>query len=82
MKEKVLQNVYDVPEKLKAEIGKYISHHNKRRYHEALGNVSPDDVYYGRRDTILQARAKLKIETLERRKIKNQELKFENQTVS
>ena len=82
MKEKVLLNVYDIPEKLKAEIGKYISHHNKRRYHEALGNVSPDDVYYGRREQILLGRSKLKIETLARRKIKNQELKNENKSDS
>lgn len=82
MKERVLLNVYDAPTKLKVEIGKYISHHNKRRYHEALGNVSPDDVYYGRRDRILEARSKLKIETLRRRKIKNQELKFENQSAN
>lgn len=82
LKEKVLLNVHDAPQKLKAEIGKYISHHNKRRYHEALGNVSPDDVYYGRRDQILQVRSKLKIETLARRKIKNQELKNENKSDS
>jgi len=77
LKECVLQNVHDLPQKLKVEIGKYISHHNKRRYHEALGNVSPDDVYYGRRERILADRSKLKIETLARRKIKNQELKNE-----
>jgi transposase InsO family protein len=82
MKEKVLQNIYSLPKTLKAEIGKYISHHNKRRYHEALGNVSPDDVYYGRREIILQTRSNLKIETLQRRKIKNKELKLERQNVS
>lgn len=82
MKEKVLLNVHDAPEKLKAEIGRYITHHNKRRYHEALGNVSPDAVYYGRRDSILSARSKLKIQTLARRKIKNQELKLESQNVT
>jgi len=82
LKEKVLLNVQDAPQKLKAEIGKYITHHNKRRYHEALGNVSPDDVYYGRRNEILLERTKLKIETLTKRKIKNQELKKENKSDS
>lgn len=81
LKEKILLNVHDLPEKLKAEIGKYISHHNKRRYHEALGNVTPDDVYYGRREVILSSRAKLKIETLERRKIKNKNLNLESESV-
>jgi putative transposase len=75
LKEKLNQNVCDLPVKQKISIGQYISHHNKKRYHEALGNVTPDDVYYGRRDKILEARSKLKIETLKNRKIKNQELK-------
>ena len=79
MKEKVKQNVYDAPEKLKAEVGKYISYHNKHRYHEALGNVTPDDVWYGRRDLILKQRSKLKIETLANRKIKNKNLRSEVQ---
>jgi transposase InsO family protein len=81
-KEQIKRNVYDLPEQLKATCGSYISYHNKRRYHEALGNVTPDDVYYGRREKILEERRKLKIKTLKKRKIKNKELKSINQSVT
>ncbi len=70
-KEQVNLVVWESPEQLRAELKKFIEFYNSRRYHEALGNVSPDDVYYGRRETILAKRLKLKHKTLQRRRTKN-----------
>jgi putative transposase len=56
--------VWDSPEKLREAIGSFIEFYNARRYHEGIGNVTPDDVYYGRRESILKNREELKKKTL------------------
>ena len=75
IKREVNQVPYDVPRNLEAAISDFVSYYNNRRYHKALGNVTPADVLHGRKEQILQERKEVQTETLQRRKRYNQQLK-------
>ncbi len=53
------------------EIGRFIHFYNTQRYHEALGNVTPDGVYYGGKEEIVPLRMNVKQKTLASRRAKS-----------
>ena len=65
-----LQNYY-LPEELVREIDNFVEYYNNRRYHEAIGNMKPIDVYTGKSHEIESERRKTKIRTLLNRRVHN-----------
>ena len=59
--------VFTSPEALRAAMAEFIEFYKYQRYHEGIGNVTPADVYDGRREGILKRRKEQKQATLESR---------------
>jgi hypothetical protein len=57
-----------VCEKLEAEITRFVARYNSARCHEGLGNIRPDNVYFGQRECTLNRRRELRGKTLARRR--------------
>jgi hypothetical protein len=47
------------------------THYNHHRYHESLSNLTPADVYFGRGQTILLDRERIKRKTIEQRRLQH-----------
>ena len=68
MKDKILLDHYYLPGDLERRITAFVNTYNTRRYHESLNNLTPEDVWQGRGETILEQRRKTKEKTLNLRK--------------
>ena len=55
---------YEVPSELEVAIAGFVDYYNNRRYHKALGNVTPEEVLHRRREEILIKRREVKAQTL------------------
>jgi putative transposase len=62
-----LDNYY-CPDELNASLKQFVHYDNHYRYQESLDNVTPADVYRGRREEILMQRANIKQQTMVKRK--------------
>ncbi len=69
LKNRVLLENYFLPGDLKAQIEAFIDHYNHRRYHESLKNLTPADVYFGRGQSILNRRERIKRKTIKMRRL-------------
>ncbi len=68
LKNRILLENYYLPEELQRQIEAFVSYYNTRRYHESLNNLTPEDVWLGRGNAVLEHRRKIKEKTLKFRK--------------
>jgi hypothetical protein len=47
----------------------FVADYNHLRYHESIGNLTPADVYFGRGQTILIERERIKRQTIANRRL-------------
>lgn len=64
MKDEVTLIVRTSPDELRSVTTQFVAWYNSARYHEALKNVTPDDVWFGHREGILDRRKTLQTRTL------------------
>ena len=72
LKNRILLENYYLPGDLEAQIARFVEHYNHRRYHESLQNLTPADVYFGRGQTILLERERIKSDTIKLRRLQHQ----------
>jgi putative transposase len=60
LKNGVLLEHYYLPGDLEQWVGEFVAYYNHQRYHESLRNLTPADVYFGRGESILEERRKIK----------------------
>ena len=69
----LLENYY-LPGDLEAQLERFVDHYNHHRYHESLDNLTPAEVYFGRGQTILLERQRIKRQTIQHRRLLHRKL--------
>ena len=76
MKNIVRLTNYFCPSELEAQLRLFVTYYNHERYHEALDNVTPADVYYGRDQEIKARREQIRKKTMWLRRAQNCSLRL------
>ena len=71
LKNRILLENYYLPGDLEQKIGDFVAYYNHLRYHESIGNLTPADVYFGRGQTILLERERIKRDTIKTRRLQH-----------
>ena len=69
LKNRILLENYYLPGDLEAQIDAFVAYYNHRRCHESIDNLTPADVYFGRGQTILLERERIKRKTIQNRRL-------------
>jgi putative transposase len=72
LKNRILLENYYLPGDLEAQIEAFVADYNHCRYHESIGNLTPAAVYFGRGQTILLQRERIKRQTIAQRRLQYQ----------
>ena len=71
LKNRILLKNYYLPGDLEQQINAFAEHYNHARYHESIDNLTPADVYFGRAETILAERHRIKRATIANRRLQH-----------
>ena len=71
MKNVVQLDTFYFPWELEQAIANFVAYYNNERYHEALHNLTPADMYFGRAEEVLTQRKLIKQQTLRDRRKAN-----------
>ena len=69
LKNRILLENYYLPGDLENQIEAFVANYNHRRYHGSIDNLTPADVYFGRGQTILLERERIKRKTIQNRRL-------------
>ena len=72
LKNRILLNNYYLPGELEEQISVFVENYNNKRLHESLNNLTPADVYFGRGQSILEERERIKKNTIQNRRLQHQ----------